>query len=274
MRSNALACGCLVLLLVIPRSVEANRAGDVISQHRELLERIAKGGVISDEERTWLRSLIHSRFEDGALSLMATWALTKVGDKGALPLMARKRRDECRDRTRCEYFQQFVWDAYLRLAPLRLTKRTRRQAQSLWWRLLRSDRNQFMRAEATKELVAVGHPKALELLRRVLEEARRSTRPRSYSDLLSQTAFALGGLGRREAIPNLESLLGKHWEVNLGYAWILELEQCQTLWRQPCNDTLHYLTVDGYARRALEQLTAERWPLGRSPATRPGPRPK
>jgi hypothetical protein len=224
---------------------------------------------------------------NGTVVAAAAWALAKLHDRQALPYMARRMREEEREyrqalnryahalRTRvtpircCRpEFEESGPHASIRLAELRLRRLSRLQAQRLWARLLLNDPSVVIRAEAALEVVAWKHPKALELLRQVLESERNGRRPYSNVALLSQVAEALGRLGAPEAISDLEALLGRSGGPSCGYLYLLRLQQCHTPASRACGDAdtypgIDYFSLDATARRALEALTGESWAFPR-----------
>ncbi|MBI5482788.1 MAG: hypothetical protein HY906_28290 [Deltaproteobacteria bacterium] len=245
----------LVVLGATLRTGAAPHPDDVLETQRDLLERVARGGRPTPAERRTLRSMLWSESLD--VVSVGAWALTRTHDRGALADMRKRLHIE----ERKEKGRPFhLWDtaAMLRLAPIRLQKRSTVESRRLWESLLRHDVNATVRAEAAKEIVALRHPRALELLRVILAQAHGK---RWFDgNLLTQTVFALGRLALSDTVGELKGVLGSgNRPGGVGYVAILQLEQCQTLFREPCSHVKMYMTVDAYARRALEAITGESW---------------
>jgi hypothetical protein len=145
--------------------------------------------------------------------------------------------------------------AMLRVGQVRLRHLPRAEALRLWESWLLRDRNSFVRAEAAKEIVALRHPQAFELLRRVLREIETRNEGSGRDAVLSVVAAALGQLGRSQAIPELRGLLGATGAVPGHFVRILELERSGRLLRgRWLDDVPVYYLVAFHARRALAQL--------------------
>jgi hypothetical protein len=212
-----------------------------------LLEAVAAGKRVTTAEQRRLRSLL--RDPQGDVAAVAAWALTRVREKRSLAEME-VRRDR---RRKLPGFAGSVEEAFLRLAPIRMRRLSPARARAVWGRLLKSDPNPYVRAEAAREVAR--HPQALQLLRGAIAWARtRSDAERGA--VLSQAAYALRLVGAA-AVPDLRAMVHETAYPHFPYGNLVELAQCQTFMKVPCGELETYLSVNAYARRGLALLTGE-----------------
>jgi hypothetical protein len=224
-------------------------------QARPLFEKVARREQVTTEERTRLQALMErDQWEDRGLVILAVWALWTLSDPASRgPIDRRYKR---LPRGEVELFgDQHEWPQgalYLRLASLRLQQRSRPQAETFWEELLLAHDESLFRAEAARQVVTMGHPRA----HRLLLEAFRAERARRNpsADVLIQIVTGLANYPAEDSDAAAWWLLWNgRGAANPPYSWILELDYCHTLMRPPCRGWRDY-SVRESAARALEHL--------------------
>jgi HEAT repeat protein len=241
---------------------------------RPVLDAVGRNSPVTPADRRLLRRMLG--VADAELVSACAWALGRLGDVDAGPLLRRRLRELTAtpfvERPDPEYKSQrghwrrrnvpmgaerLVTEAFLRVALLKLERRPAAMARKMWAGLLLDPaENPYVRAEAAKEVVASGHPDALEMLQRVALEPA-SGPPYRRGALRSQVAVALGRLGPRSE-RTLQMLLGDLSGPGSWYAPVLGHDPEQAIPPEVQTADRTAGTVDGHARRALEKIRASK----------------
>jgi hypothetical protein len=220
------------------------------------MEKIARGEQVGEDARAQIRAVVQPEQQRSGLVVLGAWALAKLEDRASLPLVEKTYKQWPRDRDSPELFEMGEEAAFLRLASLRLQKHSGAQTELLWAKVLLSDENPLVRAEAARLLVAMRHPRAHDLLLEAYRAERR--RGASSGPVLIQVAAGLVSFPSQESD---EAVWWLRWNgqgvVGPPYSWVLELEDCKTLFRPPCRGWQYY-SVKESGRRALERLRPPR----------------